>query len=242
MKVNISPGFLKGEVVIPPSKSYTHRALICAALSKGRSTIKNVIFSEDVLATIDALKSIGTKFEIKEDSITIDGTEKIEASQALVDCNESGSTLRFMIPILCMSHQEFSITGKASLLKRPMSIYENIIKDLSGTYEPGNDSIRIRCDFIPKDYYIKGNVSSQFISGLLFILPTLDGDSRIIIEGDFESKNYVEMTIHMLNHFGIKVTLESNQILIKGNQSYKANDYYIECDYSQLALFAVAVY
>ncbi|QVK21633.1 3-phosphoshikimate 1-carboxyvinyltransferase [Mycoplasmatota bacterium] len=240
MRVRISPSFLKGQIKIPPSKSYSHRAIICAALSNGKSIISNIQFSDDVLATINALKAIDAKIEVLDDKLIIHGVDEIVLKDKIVDCNESGSTLRFIIPILALSGERFLINGKESLLTRPLGIYEDIINDLSGTFLKKNSMIEVQCDFVSKEYHIPGNISSQFISGLLFILPLLKGDSKIIIKDKFESKNYVLMTMHILKKFGIEIKIEENVIKIKGEQKYKPSDYYVEGDYSQLAFFAVA--
>lgn len=240
MNIKLRPSFLEGEVTIPPSKSYSHRAIICASLAKGKSRIDNIILSDDILATINALKAIGAKIDFSDNSLIINGVEKIELKENLIDCNESGSTLRFMIPILAGSAQEFQITGKKSLMNRPLTIYENLIDELNGVYEHTDNIIKIKCNLISKEYIVPGNVSSQFISGLLFVLPLLDGDSKVIIENEFESINYVLMTLDVMKKFGVIATLENKMIYIKGNQRYKNKDYFVEGDFSQMAFFAVA--
>ncbi|XMB86900.1 3-phosphoshikimate 1-carboxyvinyltransferase [Mycoplasmatota bacterium WC44] len=240
MSIKLKPSFLEGEVVIPPSKSYSHRAIICASLANGKSKIDNIILSDDILATINALRAIGAKIEINDNCLNITGVEKIDLKEKLIDCNESGSTIRFMIPVLMLSGYEFHITGKESLMNRPMSIYDNLINELNGVYLKKENTLKIKCDLTSKEYTIPGNISSQFISGLLFVLPLLDGDSKIIIENEFESLNYVLMTIEVMKKFGVKVILENNVITIKGNQKYKETNYYVEGDFSQMAFFAVA--
>lgn len=237
--VKLSPSRPSGCVTAPPSKSISHRALICAALACGESTITNLAFSQDILATIDVLGAIGAVIEkLGEDSVKVTGISGKPKSLAPLPCRESGSTLRFMIPICLLSPEKFELTGSEKLLSRPLGIYSDIFKD---RYCPSGKSSLILSAGAPLaagEYRVAGNVSSQFITGLLFALPLCGGDSRIIIEGNFESASYVDLTLDALSKFGIKITRESNTFIIKGNQNYLPSDVKIEGDASNAAFFA----
>ena len=237
--IKLFPSNLSGEVNIPSSKSITHRALISAALSKGESIIENVTFSEDIYATIKALETLGAHFTIDDDKVTVKGTKKIKYNKQPVDCNESGSTLRFMIPILSLTKKEVTFIGKESLLKRPMEIYNTIFEKSNASFEMDDDKIVVNGSIKANDYSISGNISSQFITGLLFALPLLKKDSKITITGDFESKSYVDLTIQTLKKFGITIQETDTGYLIPGNQEYQATKYKVEGDYSQAAFFLV---
>ena len=236
--VKIAPSILSGSVTAPPSKSISHRALICAALADGESVISNLAFSQDVLATVDALTAIGARLEyLGEDSIKVTGISGKPRSLATLACRESGSTLRFMIPICLLSTDGFKLTGSEKLLSRPLGIYGDLLaarfcgsdgKVL--TLSPGDP-------IAAGEYRIPGNVSSQFITGLLFALPLCTGDSRIIVEGNFESASYVALTVDTLAKFGINITRECNTFFIKGNQKYTPANVAIEGDASNAAFF-----
>lgn len=242
MNVRIKPGKLKGIVNIPPSKSLAHRAIIAACLAKGKSVISNVALSEDITATIEGMKSLGAQIEIEGDKLHITGS-KIKRVNNTINCNESGSTLRFLIPLSLVVEDEITFLGENRLVKRPLDIYFSLFDTLGIKYE------RTTSDYLPLkikgalkacDYYVKGDVSSQFITGLLFSLPLLDGDSKIIITTKLESKGYVDLTLDILSKFGIKATFNENIIEIPGNQEYKPFDYRVEGDYSQSAFYLLA--
>ncbi|MGF6906198.1 3-phosphoshikimate 1-carboxyvinyltransferase [Fusobacterium sp. PH5-44] len=240
MKVKIYPSTPKGRVKIPPSKSMAHRGIICAALANGTSKISNIDYSEDILATINGLISLGAEINIFDTYIIVKGIKNFDALKTQsIFCKESGSTLRFFIPIFSMTGKKITFTGENKLLKRPQSIYEDIFHKQNLKYYSDNDSITIEGAIKYGDYHINGNVSSQFISGLLFVLPLLSGDSRIIIQGVFESKSYVLLTMQILKIFGIEIKLNNNVIIIRGNQHYKSTNYQVEGDFSQFAFFAV---
>ena len=240
MKVKVYPGFAKGSVKIPPSKSILHRAIICACLADGKSTIRNVTFSDDIKATINAFKQLGIKIEKMDNSLDIYGNGKLSFfGDEEIDCIESGSTIRFLIPLFCNS-KGVRFTGKHSLLKRPLSVYEDIFINKNIRFERADNNIYLKGEIEPGLYTLPGNVSSQFISGLLFSLPLKDSDSQVEIIGKLESKKYVDLTIDVLKSFGINIMVKNNVYFIKGNQTYKSCNYTVESDYSQLAFFAVA--
>lgn len=241
--VLINPGRLAGTVTIPPSKSMCHRAVICAGLSRGTSNIGNVIFSQDIEATLNAMDSLGVDISRGQNTINIKGNGSLEIKNNVINCNESGSTLRFLIPIAAVTGKKVEFTGQGRLIDRPLAQYYEIFEEQNIKYanENGKLPLKIEGRLSPGEYRIKGNVSSQFISGLLFALPLLEGDSKIIITTPLESKPYVELTIQMLKYFSINIeNNEYKEIIIKGNQKYIAADYSVEGDFSQAAFWLAA--
>lgn len=241
--VLINPGRLAGTVTIPPSKSMCHRAVICAGLSRGTSNIGNVIFSQDIEATLNAMDSLGVDISRGQNTINIKGNGSLEIKNDVINCNESGSTLRFLIPIAAVTGKKVEFTGQGRLIDRPLAQYYEIFEEQNIKYanENGKLPLKIEGRLSPGEYRIKGNVSSQFISGLLFALPLLEGDSKIIITTPLESKPYVELTIQMLKYFSINIeNNEYKEIIIKGNQKYIAADYSVEGDFSQAAFWLAA--
>lgn len=242
-KVAINPRKISGEVIIPPSKSMAHRAVIAAALSKGVSTIENIDFSDDIIATIEAMRTLGAKIEVREKSLIIDGNSTFTKKGGVIDCNESGSTLRFLVPISIAKGNEITFVGRGNLGKRPLDIYYSIFnkQNIEYTYEENILNLKINGELVGDDFEVAGNISSQFITGLLFALPLLKDDSRIIITTELQSKGYLDLTLEMLNKFGIEIiNKDYKEFIIKGNQSYKAFDYTVEGDYSQGAFFLCA--
>lgn len=240
MKVRISKGNIStNEISMPCSKSIAHRALICASLANGRSIIHNIEESEDINATIEALKNIGVTFKMVGNDLYVDGAGKyFKLIQNEIFCNESGSTLRFLIPIMSLSNEEVIFKGKGRLLQRPQIVYEEIFHDQNLHFDFKDEKLHIKGSLESGKYEIPGNISSQFISGLLFTLPLLDGDSEIKIIPPIESKSYIYLTIDSLKEAGIIVDFEENTILIKGNQTYQSFETEIPADDSQAAFFA----
>lgn len=242
--VKIKPGKLKGKVNIPPSKSMSHRSIISAALSTLDSNIDNVVFSDDIHATCDAMKNIGAEIEkIGEGSLKIKGKFPLNLSEEIIDCKESGSTLRFLIPISLLSDTKVIFTGRGKLVSRPLDTYYKIFdeQNINYTNNNGNLPLKIEGKLNPGVFKIEGNISSQFITGLMFTLPLLDGDSKIMIINELESKGYVDLTIEMLNRFGIEIINKNyEEFTIKGNQKYINRDYKVEGDFSQAAFWIVA--
>lgn len=242
MNILITPGKLSGTVLIPPSKSESHRAIIAASLAKGKSLISNISYSDDVLATIAAMEKIGVKFIKNPQQLIVTGVGRIYlADDNFIDCNESGSTLRFVLPILSLSRQKVVFTGQQCLFKRPMQIYETLFKQLGLSFVQSEKNIIVDGSLTPGYYELPGNISSQFISGLLFALPLLKGDSVIKVTSVFESEEYVTMTVSMLKRFGVEIDIEDGNVFrIKGNQIYMPCNYTVEGDFTQMAVFAVA--
>lgn len=235
---------LVGELSPPPSKSVLHRYIIASSLAKGVSKIENISFSEDIIATIEAMKKLGANIEQKENYLLIDGSDTFKNlnENIEIDCNESGSTLRFLFPLSIVKENKVLFKGRGKLFKRPMTPYfENFEKyKIKHSYIDEN-KILLEGQLKSGIYEIDGNISSQFITGLLFSLPLLEGESKIIINGKLESSNYIDISLDCLSKFGIKIINNSYQeFVIEGNQSYRAGNYRTEADYSQAAFFLVA--
>ena len=236
---------LVGEVSPPPSKSILHRYIIGSSLAKGISKIENISFSDDIIATIEAMKKLGANIEKKDNYLLIDGSKTFDKeylNNSEIDCNESGSTLRFLFPLSIVKENKILFKGKGKLFKRPLSPYFENFDKYQIKYSHINEN-EILLDGVLKsgEYEIDGNISSQFITGLLFSLPLLNGNSKVIIKGKLESSSYIDITLDCLNKFGIKIINNSyKEFIIKGNQTYKSGNYQVESDYSQVAFFLVA--
>ncbi|MDD6467011.1 MAG: 3-phosphoshikimate 1-carboxyvinyltransferase [Erysipelotrichaceae bacterium] len=242
MEVTIFSSVIKeSKIPLPASKSLAHRAIICASLAKGVSVITNVDDSQDIQATIRCMRLLGASIVEKERELVIQGIQ--DWNQTITEpfyCQESGSTLRFMIPIASLTEQRVLFQGSKRLLERPQQVYADLFQLQHLFFQQDATGITIEGTIQSGDLVIPGNVSSQFISGLLFALPLKKEDSRIHITGSFESRSYVDLTLQMLQQFQIKAYFEDEKtIFIKGNQNYQAHDIRIEADYSQLAFWAV---
>lgn len=242
MKVKVTPSKVHGNIKIPASKSMAHRALICASLSDGTSIVSNVTNSKDIEATVGCMKALGAKIkQIDETTYEVTGTNLFEQEGNITcNANESGSTLRFLIPLAACTNAEVKFLGQGRLLQRPMDVYENEFKEQNIEFNQSDKEIIVRGNLQAKDYVVQGDISSQFITGFMFVLPLLNQDSTLTITKPYESKSYVNLTIQMLAKFGIEIIeTSSNSYLIKGNQHYKAQGVSVEGDFSQLAFFAV---
>ena len=234
MRAHITPSTATGSVCAPTSKSVAHRLLIAAALSEGKSVISGVTKSEDVLATADCLRSLGARIESDNDTFTVYGTNmKQTAPKEVLYCRESGSTLRFIIPVAALSGAKVTLSGSEKLLSRPLGVYEKLFEERELLLKKIDNLLFIDGPLPSGEYEIDGNVSSQFISGLLFALPLTKEDSVIRIIPPFASRSYVDLTIDALQKFGVNVYFE-NELTIKilGGQKYTANDIEVEGDYS----------
>ncbi len=243
MRVIITPNKLKGDVVIPPSKSLSHRAIIAAGLARGESKISNIIYSKDILATISAMRSLGVEIKEFDDYLIIKGN-KLKRVNDVIDANESGSTIRFIIPIALTVDEKITFVGHNNLVNRPLDTYFEIFDEQNISYNKPDDCyLPLKCSGALKagEYRIRGDISSQFITGLLYSLPLLDGESKLIITTPLESLGYIDLTIDILKMFGIKIiNNDYKEFIIEGNQEYKPCDYEIEGDFSQAAFFLVA--
>ena len=242
MRVIITPNKLKGDVVIPPSKSLSHRAIIAAGLARGESKISNIIYSKDILATISAMRSLGVEIKEFDDYLIIKGN-KLKRVNDVIDANESGSTIRFIIPIALTVDEKITFVGHNNLVNRPLDTFFEIFDNQNIKYEKEDKylPLTVYSGIKPGEFNIRGDVSSQFITGLLYALPLLNGDSIINITTDLESKGYIDLTLDVLKMFGVNVINENyKKFIVKGNQEYKPFDYEVEGDYSQAAFFLEA--
>lgn len=237
MKIRIDKGTARGRINAPPSKSMAHRLLISAAMSDGVSTVRGISSCEDVAATLDCLGALGVKTERNGNDVTVYGRDfRCVSPEYPLRCRESGSTLRFMIPTAMLSGKTTVFSGAKSLMQRPMGVYEKLFGEKGLTYISDGETIVVRGPLAGGEYNLVGNVSSQFISGLIFALPLADGDSVINITPPIESRSYINLTLNAVKKFGITADwIDEYRIFIKGNQSYKATDVTVEGDYSGAA-------
>ncbi len=244
MKIRIEKGRAEGTAAAPPSKSMAHRLLILAGLSGEKCAVHGISDSQDILATIDCLKALGVKCEKAGDTVTVCGINIREAAPSQpLNCRESGSTLRFFIPIALMTGRETEFFGSARLLERPLGIYEEICMESGFEFERGKGSLRVCGKLKSGMFTMDGNISSQFITGLLLTLPMLDEDSRIVLRPPVESRSYIDMTIEALRLFGAEAQWDGeNEIAIKGGSRYSAKEVFTEGDYSNAAFFEALNY
>ncbi|MDN5372198.1 MAG: 3-phosphoshikimate 1-carboxyvinyltransferase [Carnobacterium sp.] len=244
--LTLTPNALNGTVIVPPSKSMAHRAVICASLAAGRSTIKNIQLSDDILATIEGMRSFGAIISYDDQTLTIDGIRNGAAKESrIINCNESGSTLRFLIPLATLFTGETHFIGQGHLGKRPLEPYQELFDAQSLHYNQAtteNLQLSVAGPLTPGIYEMRGDISSQFITGMLLTLPLLAGDSVLKITTHLESKGYIDLTLSVLQSFGIVIEQDETgqEYRIKGQQAYSARDYTVEGDYSQAAFWLSA--
>ena len=234
MKVKIYKSTPKGVLNAPSSKSYSHRYLIASGLANNPSTVSNIYFSNDVMASLNCLSSFGCAYKMDNNGVEFINNSYIN-DNPIFDCNESGSTLRFMIPIALTKYEDVIFKGSEKLISRGLEIYEKVFNKLGIKVIKSNDSLRFIGKLKPGVFEIDGSISSQFITGLLYALPLLDGDSKIILLPPVNSKNYIDMTIDVLEKYSIKIERVNNTFIISGNQKFVAKDYEVEMDYSNVA-------
>ncbi len=241
--VTITPSPLSGTVKIPPSKSFAHRAIISAFLSNSPCTVSNIELSKDIEASLSCVKALGgnAKFDKKTKTVNFKKSNNRPTQSSILDCGESGSTLRFFIPIALALGNNASFKGHGKLMRRPLEPYFEIFQKKGIEYRKKGNILSISGKLTPGEFSLNGSVSSQFLTGLLFALPILDGDSIIKIDGNLSSKGYVDITLDVLKTFGIKIeNFDYKTFEIKGNQKYTATNYTVEGDFSQAAFFLVA--
>ena len=226
-----------GEIVARSSKSYMHRALIGGALSSGETVIENIADSEDITATIECLKQIGATFKFSGNTLKIQGVppEKNKNTLSLF-ANESGSTLRFLIPVSLLFSDSVEFTGSKRLLERPQTVYEELFPRKNCFIKRNENNINVGGSLTGGVYECKGNISSQFLTGLLFTLPLLKEDSEIKLTTPLQSSPYIDLTLEILNEFGISIERPDDRTFkIKGNQEFKPTKLYCEGDWSNSA-------
>lgn len=239
MNITVKPGRIAGSVNVPSSKSLGHRAVICAGLARGRSLIKGLSPSKDVEATISGLRQLGICCEFSGSDLVIENND-LPAEGALIDCKESGSTLRFLIPVALALAGEAVFTGSGRLGERPLDVYRELFSSMGIAWhqEHGGLPLRVKGCLKSGEYEVDGSISSQFITGLLFALPLLKDGSVLRIKNTLESRPYVDLTMDTLKDFGINIINHSyKEFIIPGGQSYTQRNYNVEGDYSQAAFF-----
>ena len=239
----LTPARLDGSVRVPPSKSLAHRAVLCAALAGGgESILRNVAYSDDIRATLQGAVALGASARQEGDTLRVQGISSPEKT-ARIDCNESGSTLRFLLPIALALGVSTHFVGRGNLGKRPLTAYFDMMREQGISFETGEGDLldlRVRGKLRPGRFVLPGNVSSQYITGLLLALPLLDAPSEIAIEGPLESKGYLDLTLQTMAHFGVRVEHEDYRLFKIAPGEYRPADTTVEGDFSQAAFFLSA--
>lgn len=237
----ITPRGLSGAIAAPPSKSDAHRAIICALLSRGICEIQPVELSEDILATINAAKTFGALVDVHSKRLLINAREAFSRDNVMINCSESASTLRFLVPVASAYGLNATFSGVSTLSSRPMGVYAEVLPrfGVECTYS-GKLPLSVSGQLKAGKFEVESSISSQFISGLLLALPLLEGDSEIVLTGARESSAYIDMTVKTMAKFGIHVTQTKTGFLVPGKQRYRPTNYTIEGDWSQAAFFLAA--
>ncbi|MCC8023291.1 MAG: 3-phosphoshikimate 1-carboxyvinyltransferase [Clostridiales bacterium] len=237
----IRPSRLAGTVRIPPSKSAAHRAILCAALADGVTNIAPVSRSKDMEATVRAVRALGGAAEYTGDTLAVRGISRTALVPRTVDCGESGSTLRFLIPIAAALGVPVTLTGSGLLPQRPNDVLLKAMAPHGVRWKGRGLPLQLEGTLCAGTFTLPGNISSQYITGLLFALPLLDGDSRIVLSSPLESRGYVDLTIQVLAQFGVRVEAAQDGYFVPGRQAYRSRAAYrVESDWSQAAFFLSA--
>ncbi len=240
MNVTIRRSKAQGTIIAPPSKSVAHRMLICGGLANSKSIITGINNSEDVQATLDCLAAIGVQYTHTGDVLEITGRE-VKKNKQIQEfyCRESGATLRFFIPLALLTGKKSIFYGTPNLLSRPLSVYQGICKEQDLMFVKEKERIILEGPLRAGNFKVQGNISSQFISGLLFALPVLKKDSQISITQPIESHSYIDLTLNVMKKFGMKIEWKNERTLyIPGGQKYSPIEGSVEGDYSNAAFFA----
>ena len=236
MNIEISPSVAQGRLRAPASKSYAHRLLICAALSQGVSVIENIGTNDDIVATVSCLKEMGAKIDVKGTTATVEGISFGERKESVsLFCNESGSTLRFLIPLSLLVANEGFFSGAGRLMERPQTVFEELFKAKGCFLNKEENRLKAGGELKSGVYELRGDVSSQFITGLLFTLPLLSGDSEIRLTTPLQSAPYIDITIDALSRYGVNVERTDKGYFIKGSQKYVSQNISCEGDWSNSA-------
>lgn len=249
MTLTITPSPLAGAVTPPPSKSQAHRYLIAAALAGGESVVRNVARSQDIQATVDCLAELGAEFDWAGDAVTVHGLGANAMSPLRrmayphLDCGESGSTLRFLIPIALALRGGGIFTGRGRLMERPQGPYEALLREKGIFWEQRDGVLTVQGLLEPGEYRLPGNVSSQFFTGLLYALPLLGGPSALIPTTELESEGYIHLTLEAMGRFGVDFPATMSlppQWHMSGGQTYAPADARVEADWSQAGFWYAA--
>ncbi len=237
--VTIHPGTARGIFVAPPSKSAAHRALICSGLADGDSVIENLSFSDDIAATVDCLQALGAHIHIDGNTAHVTGcTPTTRQKSTTLPCRESGSTLRFFLPLVLLSNVPAVMTGSERLMQRPLDVYETLGQAHHFSITHRSHEILVQGSLSPGVFSLRGDISSQFVTGLCFALPLLTQDSQIFLLPPVESQSYIALTRIILEIFGVRTeSPDRHNIIVPGNQHYHATRYTVEGDYSGAAFF-----
>lgn len=240
MKVIISPSVLSGTVTAPPSKSAGHRSLICAALSDRSVTVYNCGESDDITATIAAVTALGATVE--RDGLTVRVSPAAKNNKnVVIDCNESGSTARFMIPVAAaLGAENVTFNGRGRLPERPFDTIVTVLRENGITCSSNKLPITVSGQLKAGRFCLPGNISSQYISGLLLALSIIPGDSEIVLTSELQSEDYVMMTVNKLRAFGAEIGVENGRFTVKGKSALTACDRTVEGDWSQAAFHLCA--
>ena len=240
MRAILEPSKISGAVKVPPSKSMAHRAILAAGLARGFTRIYNLAYSKDIAVTIGGIRHLGARVTPSDGKAEIEGRGGFATVVHPIQCGESGSTLRFLIPLASLTGQEVRFMGAERLFERPQRVYADMFHRQGFSFRQTAHGITLQGALTAGEYTVPGNVSSQFISGLLFAMPLMHGDSVIHITPPFESRSYVNLTLAALRDFNIQADfLDEYTIAVPGNQLYYPCEYLVEGDFSQAAFFAV---
>ena len=240
MQITIQPDRnIDGVIMAPPSKSMAHRAVLCAALAKGTSHIRNLEFSKDIAATLAAAGQLCARVTTGGNDAVVEGLGRFLPVKAPVDCCESGSTLRFLIPLASLTGQEVTFVGRGRLMERPQKPYFDLFDEKGISYEQTAGALTVRGTLTPGEYRLAGNVSSQFFTGLLFALPLLGSGSKLVSTTRLESRDYVAMTRDALARAGVRVDGEAERFAVPPS-AYRPFDAAVEADWSQAGFWYAA--
>lgn len=241
MEVEIKPTRLQGSIQAPPSKSMGHRMLICAGLARGDSVVHGVSDSQDMRATLDVLQGMGAAYRKEGDTVYIKGVDPTQSHPTtLLNCRECGSTLRFFIPLCLLANTPMTLTGSPRLMERPLGVYEKLCSEQGLMFAPNMlaHTLTVCGKLQGGDITLRGDVSSQFITGLLFALPLCREDSTLHILPPLESRPYIDLTLSAMQTFGVRADwLDHLTLHIPGGQAYQATTAFVEGDYSNTAFF-----
>ena len=251
MNLIIKPSQAAGTVMAPPSKSMAHRQLIAAALGKEPRAVSHLEWSEDILATLDCLRAMGASIERREDAPAVGKTVSAQTGTAVIGgldpfavaegtvlpCRESGSTLRFLLPLALLSGRTVVFTGSERLFERPLEPYRQLCAEQRLFWDLQRDRLTVRGPLRPsEEFELTGDLSSQFVTGLLYALPFLDEPSRITLLPPVVSRPYIDMTLAVLRNYGIRiVSVNDDRFHVPAKQKYRPHPVKVEGDWSNAA-------